>query len=81
MSREPLNEAAYLETKIILDVMNSPLIADNEVVSRLPEACIVSCEYDVTGTIRCCTRRGWRTWGLGNLAPHGGWFSRSVDHH
>ncbi|XP_013825868.2 PREDICTED: arylacetamide deacetylase-like 3 isoform X3 [Capra hircus] len=47
VSREPLNEAAYLETKIILDVMNSPLIADDEVVSQLPEACIVSCEYDV----------------------------------
>ncbi|DAA21220.1 TPA: arylacetamide deacetylase-like [Bos taurus] len=47
MSREPLNEAAYLETKITLDVVNSPLIADDEVVSRLPEACIVSCEYDI----------------------------------
>nr|XP_020757907.1 arylacetamide deacetylase-like 3 [Odocoileus virginianus texanus] len=47
VSREPLNEAAYLETNIILDVMNSPLIADDEVVSRLPEACIVSCEYDI----------------------------------
>ncbi|XP_057552553.1 LOW QUALITY PROTEIN: arylacetamide deacetylase-like 3 [Hippopotamus amphibius kiboko] len=45
--REPLNEAAYLETNIILDLMTSPLIADDEVVSRLPEACIVSCEYDI----------------------------------
>ncbi|XP_010999168.1 arylacetamide deacetylase-like 3 [Camelus dromedarius] len=44
---EPLNEAAYLETNLVLDVQNSPLIADDEVVSRLPEACIVSCEYDL----------------------------------
>ncbi|XP_029801990.1 arylacetamide deacetylase-like 3 [Suricata suricatta] len=45
--REPLNEAAYLETNIALDLMNSPLIAEDEVMSRLPETCIVSCEYDL----------------------------------
>ncbi|XP_066228110.1 arylacetamide deacetylase-like 3 [Saccopteryx leptura] len=44
--RAPLNEGAYLETNLILDLMNSPLIAEDEVMSRLPEACIVSCEYD-----------------------------------
>nr|XP_030739124.1 arylacetamide deacetylase-like 3 [Globicephala melas] len=44
---EPLNETAYLETNIILDLMNSPLIADDEVVSQLRKACIVSCEYDI----------------------------------
>lgn len=47
MPPEPLNEAAYLETNLILDLMNSPLIAEDEVMSQLPEACIVSCEYDV----------------------------------
>ncbi|XP_008592841.1 PREDICTED: arylacetamide deacetylase-like 3 [Galeopterus variegatus] len=47
MPREPLNEDAYLETSTILDVMCSPLIAEDDIVSRLPEACIVSCEYDL----------------------------------
>ncbi|XP_019495244.1 PREDICTED: arylacetamide deacetylase-like 3 [Hipposideros armiger] len=46
VSPAPLNEAAYLETNVVLDVMNSPLIAEDEVMSQLPEACIVSCEYD-----------------------------------
>ncbi|XP_037021630.2 arylacetamide deacetylase-like 3 [Artibeus jamaicensis] len=40
------NEDAYLETNHTLDLMNSPLIAEDEVVSQLPEACIVSCEND-----------------------------------
>ncbi|KAL0603367.1 Arylacetamide deacetylase-like 3 [Plecturocebus cupreus] len=43
---EPVNEAAYLEISVVLDVMCSPLIAEDDIVSRLPEACIVSCEYD-----------------------------------
>ncbi|XP_045331645.1 arylacetamide deacetylase-like 3 isoform X2 [Leopardus geoffroyi] len=47
MPHEPLNEAAYLETNLALDLMNSPLIAEDEVMSQLPEACIVSCEYDL----------------------------------
>ncbi|KAF5913932.1 arylacetamide deacetylase-like 3 [Diceros bicornis minor] len=47
MPREPVNEDAYLETNITLDLMNSPLLAEDEVVSRLPEACIVSCEHDI----------------------------------
>ncbi|XP_053432683.1 arylacetamide deacetylase-like 3 isoform X2 [Nycticebus coucang] len=42
----PLNEDAYLETNIILDSKCSPLIAEDHIISRLPEACIVSCEYD-----------------------------------
>ncbi|XP_032719943.1 arylacetamide deacetylase-like 3 [Lontra canadensis] len=42
----PLNEAAYLETSLVLDFMNSPLIAEDEVVSQLPETFIVSCEFD-----------------------------------
>ncbi|KAK2105962.1 Arylacetamide deacetylase-like 3 [Saguinus oedipus] len=44
---EPVNEAAYLELSVVLDVMCSPLIAEDDIVSQLPEACIVSCEYDV----------------------------------
>ena len=43
----PHNEDAYLETYHSLDLMNTPLIAEDEVVSRLPEACIVSCENDL----------------------------------
>ncbi|KAM8791782.1 arylacetamide deacetylase-like 3 [Rhynchonycteris naso] len=43
----PLNEAAHLETNLTLDLMISPLIAEDEVMSRLPETCIVSCEYDI----------------------------------
>ncbi|XP_037586727.1 arylacetamide deacetylase-like 3 [Cebus imitator] len=43
---EPVNEAAYLELSVVLDVMCSPLIAEDDIVSQLPEACIVSCEYD-----------------------------------
>ncbi|XP_019661879.1 arylacetamide deacetylase-like 3 isoform X2 [Ailuropoda melanoleuca] len=39
---EPLNESAYLETSLALDSMNSPLIAEDEVVSQLPETFIVS---------------------------------------
>lgn len=47
VSPAPLNEGAYLETDHILDLMSSPLIAEDAVMSRLPEACIVSCEYDI----------------------------------
>lgn len=47
VSPQYLDEDAYLETKAILDSVNSPLIAEDEVVSRVPEALIVSCEYDV----------------------------------
>ena len=43
----PHNEDAYLETNHTLDLMNTPVIAEDEVVSRLPEACIVSCEFDL----------------------------------
>lgn len=41
------NESACLETNLLLDLMNSPLMAEDAVISRLPEACIVSCEYDL----------------------------------
>ncbi|XP_029082887.1 arylacetamide deacetylase-like 3 [Monodon monoceros] len=47
MPHEPLNESAYLETSVILDLTNSPLLPDDEVVSQLRKAGIVSCEYDV----------------------------------
>ncbi|KAK1340485.1 hypothetical protein QTO34_019055 [Cnephaeus nilssonii] len=47
VARAPLNEAAYLETDLLLDLLHSPMLAEDEVVSRLPEACIVSCEYDL----------------------------------
>lgn len=47
VSPEPLNEDAYQETSHVLDLANAPLIAEDDVVSRLPETCIVSCEHDI----------------------------------
>ncbi|XP_037355557.1 arylacetamide deacetylase-like 3 [Talpa occidentalis] len=43
----PLNEDAFQECLLALDVTTSPLLAEDDVVSRLPEACIVSCEHDL----------------------------------
>ncbi|XP_027803259.2 arylacetamide deacetylase-like 4 [Marmota flaviventris] len=43
----PFNEAAYLETKHILDVENAPLIAEDKIIAQLPEAFLVSCELDM----------------------------------
>ncbi|KAM6174135.1 arylacetamide deacetylase-like 3 [Erethizon dorsatum] len=45
--REPVNENAYLEIRVVTDWTCSPLIAGDDIVSQLPEACIVSCEYDL----------------------------------
>ncbi|XP_007538624.2 arylacetamide deacetylase-like 3 [Erinaceus europaeus] len=45
--KEPLNEDTYQEACLSLHGTISPLLADDAVVSRLPEACIVSCEYDL----------------------------------
>ncbi|XP_006989102.1 arylacetamide deacetylase-like 4 family member 1 [Peromyscus maniculatus bairdii] len=41
------NETAYLETKSIFDLETSPLLADDKTIAQLPEAFLVSCEYDV----------------------------------
>ncbi|XP_051027274.1 arylacetamide deacetylase-like 3 [Acomys russatus] len=43
----PVNEDAYEEIKFILNATCSPLIAEDDIVSQLPETCIVSCEYDL----------------------------------
>ncbi|KAM4871671.1 arylacetamide deacetylase-like 4 [Thomomys bottae] len=43
----PFNEAAYLETRHIFEVANAPLIADDQIISQLPEALIVTCEWDI----------------------------------
>nr|XP_003471243.1 arylacetamide deacetylase-like 4 [Cavia porcellus] len=43
----PFNEAAYFETKHILDVQNAPILADDEIIAQLPEAFLVSCEHDI----------------------------------
>ncbi|XP_010626499.1 arylacetamide deacetylase-like 4 [Fukomys damarensis] len=43
----PFNEAAYLETKLLLDVANAPLLADDEIIAQLPEAFLVSCGSDI----------------------------------
>ncbi|GAB1289208.1 Arylacetamide deacetylase-like 3 [Apodemus speciosus] len=45
--RGPVNNDAYQETKNALNYTCSPLIAEDSIVSRLPETCIVSCEYDL----------------------------------
>uniref|UniRef100_A0A8C6RPR1 Arylacetamide deacetylase like 4 n=1 Tax=Nannospalax galili TaxID=1026970 RepID=A0A8C6RPR1_NANGA len=42
----PFNEAAYLETKQIWDAEVSPLLADDKTFAQLPQAFLVSCEYD-----------------------------------
>uniref|UniRef100_A0A8C5NX99 AADACL4 family member 1 n=1 Tax=Jaculus jaculus TaxID=51337 RepID=A0A8C5NX99_JACJA len=41
------NESAHLETICLLDDLVSPLLVDDEVIARLPEAFLVSCENDV----------------------------------
>uniref|UniRef100_A0A8C9UKM5 Alpha/beta hydrolase fold-3 domain-containing protein n=1 Tax=Spermophilus dauricus TaxID=99837 RepID=A0A8C9UKM5_SPEDA len=43
----PFNEAAYLETKHILDVEHAALIAEDKIIAQLPEAFLVSCEVDM----------------------------------
>ncbi|KAM9241704.1 LOW QUALITY PROTEIN: arylacetamide deacetylase-like 4 [Dugong dugon] len=43
----PFNEAAYLETQVLFEVGNSPLIVDDETIAKLPEAFLLSCEYDI----------------------------------
>uniref|UniRef100_A0A673TYQ4 Arylacetamide deacetylase like 4 n=1 Tax=Suricata suricatta TaxID=37032 RepID=A0A673TYQ4_SURSU len=43
----PFNEAAYLENKHLLDVENNLLIRDDETITQLPEAFLVSCEHDI----------------------------------
>ncbi|XP_049631312.1 arylacetamide deacetylase-like 3 [Suncus etruscus] len=42
----PLNDLAYQETRIVLELNMSPLLEEDEVMSQMPEAFIVSCEYD-----------------------------------
>ncbi|XP_069894056.1 arylacetamide deacetylase-like 4 family member 1 [Dipodomys merriami] len=43
----PFNEAAYLETKSIFDREHKPLLADDDIFAQLPEAFIVTCEWDI----------------------------------
>ncbi|XP_034359750.1 arylacetamide deacetylase-like 4 family member 1 [Arvicanthis niloticus] len=42
----PFNEAAYLETNHIFSLQTSPLLADDKAIAQLPEAFLVSSEYD-----------------------------------
>uniref|UniRef100_A0A8D0BI87 Alpha/beta hydrolase fold-3 domain-containing protein n=1 Tax=Salvator merianae TaxID=96440 RepID=A0A8D0BI87_SALMN len=37
----------YEEMKQVLEVTFSPLFAENSVISKLPQACILTCEFDV----------------------------------
>ncbi|KAM9109628.1 LOW QUALITY PROTEIN: arylacetamide deacetylase-like 4 [Megaptera novaeangliae] len=43
----PFNKAAYLENNPLLDVEHTPLIKNDETIAQLPEAFLVSCEYDI----------------------------------
>ncbi|XP_048206224.1 arylacetamide deacetylase-like 4 [Perognathus longimembris pacificus] len=43
----PFNEAAYLETRHLLRADNAPLLADDQVIAQVPEAFLVTCEWDV----------------------------------
>ncbi|XP_043847261.1 arylacetamide deacetylase-like 4 [Dromiciops gliroides] len=47
MTPSPFNEDAYQENKEILSPRNSPLIADDDIIAQLPEALLVSCEFDI----------------------------------
>ncbi|XP_036598611.1 arylacetamide deacetylase-like 4 [Trichosurus vulpecula] len=47
MSPGPFNEIAYLETKQLLWTMNSPLMAENDIIAQLPETLLVTCEFDI----------------------------------
>ncbi|XP_049631403.1 arylacetamide deacetylase-like 3 [Suncus etruscus] len=42
----PLNDLAYQETRLVLEPTVCPLVAEDEVMSQMPEALIVGCEYD-----------------------------------
>ncbi|XP_052031703.1 arylacetamide deacetylase-like 4 [Apodemus sylvaticus] len=42
----PFNEAAYLEIKHISDAEISPLLVNDKIIAQLPEAFLVTCEYD-----------------------------------
>ncbi|KAM4872888.1 arylacetamide deacetylase-like 4 family member 1 [Thomomys bottae] len=43
----PFNEAAYLESRHIFEVNNAPILADDQIISQLPEALVVTCEWDI----------------------------------
>ncbi|XP_069893055.1 arylacetamide deacetylase-like 3 [Dipodomys merriami] len=43
----PVNEDAYLETATARSETCTPIITPDDILSQLPEACIVSCEYDL----------------------------------
>ncbi|XP_004705477.1 arylacetamide deacetylase-like 4 [Echinops telfairi] len=43
----PFHEAAFLETGLLFDQRFSPLLANDEVVARLPPAFLLSCENDI----------------------------------
>ncbi|XP_004639723.1 arylacetamide deacetylase-like 4 [Octodon degus] len=43
----PFIESAYLETKHFFDVRNAPILAEDEIISQLPEAFLVSYGHDI----------------------------------
>ncbi|GAB1289210.1 AADACL4 family member 2 [Apodemus speciosus] len=43
----PFNDSAYLEINHVFSLETSPLLADDNIIARLPETLLVSSEYDV----------------------------------
>ncbi|XP_006866484.1 PREDICTED: arylacetamide deacetylase-like 3 [Chrysochloris asiatica] len=43
----PLNEEAHLEISLAMEGIVTPLLVEDDVIAQVPEACIVSCEYDI----------------------------------
>ncbi|KFV97339.1 Arylacetamide deacetylase-like 4, partial [Eurypyga helias] len=43
----PFSKEVYTEVKSMFDPVYSPLLAEDSVIDRLPEAFILTCEYDV----------------------------------
>ncbi|ERE83535.1 arylacetamide deacetylase-like 4-like protein [Cricetulus griseus] len=46
-SPAPFNEAAYLETKHTMSVDASPLLAEDKVIAQVPEAFLVTLQWDI----------------------------------
>uniref|UniRef100_A0A8C5KAZ2 Arylacetamide deacetylase like 3 n=1 Tax=Jaculus jaculus TaxID=51337 RepID=A0A8C5KAZ2_JACJA len=43
----PVDEDIYLQTSVVRDWTCSPLLVEDDILSQVPETCIVSCEYDL----------------------------------
>jgi len=46
-TKHPFSEEVYTRIKALIDTVFAPLIAEDSVIAQLPEAFILTCEYDV----------------------------------